>query len=114
MFFSRLQARCVAQGIKLTPLLDELGISRGSIGRWRAGTVPNGETLLKLAARLDCSVDYLLGNDGQKEKPAPTNEDGRDDDTLEKEFMRWFQMQSPERKKEVLFDLAKAVTGHDE
>lgn len=114
MFFSRLQERCAAQGIKLTPLLDELGISRGSIGRWKAGTVPNGETLLKLASRLDCSVDYLLRNDAQKEKPAPMDGSGLDEEALNQEFMHWFQVQPPARQKEVLFDLARAVTGRDE
>ena len=80
MFFSRLQLCCSEQGIKLSPLLDELGISRGSIGRWRSGTLPNGETLLKLASRLNCSVDYLLGLEEQKEKPTPKEGSGLTDD----------------------------------
>lgn len=114
MFFDRLQMRCTEMGIKITPLVNELGISSGAIGRWKAGTLPNGETLVKIASRLDCSVDYLLELDEQKEKPAPTDGSGRDEGTLEQEFMRWFREQSPERQKEVLFDLAKTVTGHDE
>ncbi len=61
MFFDILQSRCAEMGIKVTPLLDELGLSRSAIARWKSGTLPNGEVLLKLAARLDCSVDYLLG-----------------------------------------------------
>lgn len=76
MFFDRLQSRCAEKGIRITPLLQELGLSSGAIGRWKAGTLPNGETLLKLASRLDCSVDYLLGWDEQKEKPTPISGDG--------------------------------------
>ncbi|MDE7245140.1 MAG: helix-turn-helix domain-containing protein [Oscillospiraceae bacterium] len=71
--------RCAEMGIKVTPLVNELGISSGVISRWKSGTLPNGETLLKLASRLDCSVDYLLGRDGQKEKPAPQEGSGLDD-----------------------------------
>lgn len=184
VFFDKLQLLCAEKGIRITPLLQELGLSSGAISRWKAGTLPNGETLLKLASRLDCSVDYLLGNDEQgetfsnvfwerytelckavgkspnvvaneigikssgtvtgwkngamprvgvlsklamyfdvsvqdltgeqKEKPSPIVEEGQDDDMLEKEFMRWFRVQSPDRQKEVLFDLAKAVTEHGE
>ena len=51
MFFDRLQSRCAEKGIRITPLLQELGLSSGAIGRWKAGTLPNGETLLKLASR---------------------------------------------------------------
>ena len=61
MFFSILQSRCSEKGIKITPLLAELGLSKGNISKWKSGTLPNGEILIKLANRLDCSVDYLLG-----------------------------------------------------
>lgn len=60
MFFDNLTKICNEQNIKITPLLKELDISTGSISRWKNGVVPNGETLIKLSKRLNCSVDYLL------------------------------------------------------
>lgn len=61
MFFDNLQYQCKEQNIKLTPLLIELNLSTGNIGKWKKGTLPNGEILIKLSDRLGCSVDYLLG-----------------------------------------------------
>lgn len=61
VFFDILQNRCTEKGIKVTPLLLNLGLSKGNISKWKNGTLPNGEILIKIADYLDCSVDYLLG-----------------------------------------------------
>lgn len=45
--------------------------------------MPNGETLLKLASRLDCSVDYLLGRDEQQKKPTPKDGGGLDPELVD-------------------------------
>ena len=43
-------------------LAKELGISSGAVTRWKnAEDPPSGKTLMLLADKLDCSVDYLLG-----------------------------------------------------
>ena len=60
VFYDRLESMCEMRNIKVTPLLVKLGLSKGSISRWKKGSVPNGEILIKLASSLDCSVDYLL------------------------------------------------------
>lgn len=61
MFFSNLDYICKKNNIKITPLLNELEISKGSIHKWKNGTLPNGETLLKIANYFNVSIDYLLG-----------------------------------------------------
>jgi len=61
MFYDQLKTICETKGIKITPLINSLSMSKGNIEKWRNGGIPNGETLLKLANELDCSVDYLLG-----------------------------------------------------
>ena len=98
MFFDRLQMRCAEVGIKVTPLVRELGISSGAVGRWKSGTLPNGETLLKLASRLDCTVDYLLGRD--EKKPTPETEDGRD--PLGKQLNELLSLSSDEIKRAMI------------
>lgn len=60
MFFDNLTKICEEQNIKLTPLLIKLNLSTGNINKWRNGTLPNGEILIKLASSLNCSIDYLL------------------------------------------------------
>lgn len=46
-----------------------MGLSRTSVVKWKAGSVPTGATLNKIADYFSVSVDYLLGN-SQKEKPS--------------------------------------------
>lgn len=62
MFFEQLNKICEIRGVKITPLILSLGMSTGNINKWRNGVFPNGETLLKLANKLDCSVEFLLGH----------------------------------------------------
>ena len=50
------------EGITKNKLVLDLGISRNSFNDWeRRGTIPSGETLVKIADYFDVSVDYLLG-----------------------------------------------------
>lgn len=53
-------------------LLNDLGLNKSSILNWeKRGTVPNGETLQKIADYFGVSVDYLLG---KEKKPATEGE----------------------------------------
>lgn len=62
MFWERFYNLCVACGTKPNPVAKTIGISSGVVSKWKnTGSLPNGETLIKLADYLDCSVDYLLG-----------------------------------------------------
>lgn len=60
MFYDNLQAICLEKGVAITPLLKELNISTGGIGRWKRGGEISSDTLLKIANRLDVTTDYLL------------------------------------------------------
>ncbi|MBE6909524.1 MAG: helix-turn-helix transcriptional regulator [Ruminococcaceae bacterium] len=66
MFFDRIKALCDEKGVKISNLLSELGMSPGNLTRWKNGTVPDGNTLVKLAQYFDVSTDYLLGIDDIK------------------------------------------------
>ena len=61
MFWNRFYSLCIQKGIKPNPLGSKIGISSGVITKWKNGAIPNGDTLIKIADYLDCSVDYLLG-----------------------------------------------------
>ena len=67
MFFARLSQICSEKNIKITPLLDKLGMSSGNITKWQSGMIPNGISLIKLADELNVSIDYLLGRTDQPE-----------------------------------------------
>ena len=59
MFYDNLRA-CYMRGTKVTPLLNELKISTGNIGKWQKGGDVSSKTLMKIADRLNVSVDFLL------------------------------------------------------
>ena len=61
MFFERLYLLCENKGIKPNTVAKAIGVSTATATKWKNGTIPNGETLTKIADYLDCSVDYLLG-----------------------------------------------------
>lgn len=62
MFWERFYTLCITRGTKPNPVAKKIGISSGVITKWKTeNTLPNGETLIKIADYLDCSVDYLLG-----------------------------------------------------
>ena len=49
------------KGISKNKMLTDLGLSKNSIVDWNnRGTIPNGETLSKIAAYFNISTDYLL------------------------------------------------------
>ena len=63
--FSKL---CNDIGKKPNPVGKEIGISSAAIANWKAGSIPNGETLMKIADYFHVSVDYLLGRTDESEK----------------------------------------------
>ncbi len=62
MFWKRFYELCISKNTKPNPVAKDIGISSGVVTKWKNGTtIPNGETLIKIADYLDCSIDYLLG-----------------------------------------------------
>lgn len=61
MFYENIKIMCKQNKISITKLCSEIGLSSGVLSKWKSGSIPNGETLIKIADYLNCSVDYLLG-----------------------------------------------------
>lgn len=75
MFYDRLLALCQENNEKITPVIKKLGLSAGSIARWRNGTVPDGNTICKIAEYFNVSSDYLLEKTDIKKSPSEADED---------------------------------------
>lgn len=73
MFYERLKLLCEEKGIKLTNLIQELGMSSGNMNKWKNGVVPKGNTLSKLADYFNVSVDYLIGKTDEQTNIYHTN-----------------------------------------
>ena len=61
MFYTRLIELCSIHDISITALTGVINVSQGNVTKWKNGSIPNGDTLIKLANYFNCSVDYLLG-----------------------------------------------------
>ena len=69
MFIQKLKELIAQKGITKNKLLTDLGLGKNSFINWETrGTVPSGETLSRIADYFGVSVDYLLGNEKQKEE----------------------------------------------
>lgn len=63
MFWNQFTKLCNERNIKPNPLGRELGFSSGVVTKWKQGSFPNTETLMKLAKYFDVSIDYLVFGD---------------------------------------------------
>ena len=68
MFYDIYVDLCNKKDISPSRAAETVGLSRTSVVKWKAGTIPSGATLNALAQFFNVTVDYLMGN-GQKEKP---------------------------------------------
>lgn len=75
MFFDRFKQLCENNGISIYKAATTIGLNRSAATKWKAGTIPNGETLTQLAVLFGVSVSYLLGEETEN-APAET---GRSD-----------------------------------
>jgi transcriptional regulator with XRE-family HTH domain len=55
--------------MNLNQLSKAIGIAQSPTSRWKTGTMPNAETLIKICQYLNVSADYLLDLD--EEVPPP-------------------------------------------
>lgn len=69
MFWEKFYKLCEENGTKPFTVVKELGISQGSITKWKNGSVPSGASLSKLADYFGVTVDELLSDGEQTEAP---------------------------------------------
>ncbi len=82
MFFDTLQVLCDEKGIAMSALLDQVGMSRGNIARWKtADKPPKPATLKKLAEALGVDRKRLEGSteESQEAETETTAHDILDD-----------------------------------
>lgn len=103
MFYDRLLALCQENNEKITPVIKKLGLSAGSIARWRNGTVPDGNTICKIAEYFNVSSDYLLEKTDIKKSPSEVDEDKILKGDLAKIFLGLLPEQQEQAKKYLLY-----------
>ena len=79
----RLRSMAKLRGVAMKAVLSDAGLGQNMMTMMRT-SMPKADTLAKLADRLECSVDYLLGRTsemltpGAGQAPAPIQDDGPD------------------------------------
>lgn len=96
MFWENFYFLCTDAEMKPLQVVKKIGISHGSITKWKQGAVPSAPSLQKIADFFNVSVDYLLG----KEKP--TAEAVGNDDQLFTEAEQLMGSLSPARQEEAM------------
>jgi transcriptional regulator with XRE-family HTH domain len=95
--YNRIMDLCKAKGVSGSRMCLELGLSKSTLSDIKAGRKKgiSTTTAQKIAAYFDVPVDYLLGNEDKKEKPADEGELSedviifhRDGKTVKKQFTK--------------------------
>lgn len=112
MFWDRFFQLCVLHNSKPNPVAKELGFSSGVVTKWKNGSIPNGEMLLKIADYFDVSVDYLLGRSDSPEmdiKKEAAQIDSLSRDEKESEVIHLYNQLSPARQERALLALYREI-----
>jgi transcriptional regulator with XRE-family HTH domain len=104
VFYDLYSELCKVKGVSLSRAAESMGLSRTSVVKWKAGSVPTGATLNKIAAYFGVSTDYLLGNE-QKNKPSAEAESLSN---IEKEILRIYA-NLPEEKQKAFMTVVRAL-----
>jgi transcriptional regulator with XRE-family HTH domain len=72
MYYQKLEKTIKERKISMNKLAKEAGFSQASTDRWKKGSLPNTEALIKICKYLNVSADYLL--DLNDETPPPMSD----------------------------------------
>ena len=71
MFWKRFYLLCENNNTSPAEVVRKIGITPAATTKWKNGTTPNGDILIKLSEYFNVSVDYLLGLDDNLTKKQP-------------------------------------------
>ena len=79
MFYDIVNNLCKERKTTITRMAEEVGLSNAAPTSWRKGSVPKLGTVKKIAEYFDVPVEYLLGEESEKDnKKTPTPKGERD------------------------------------
>lgn len=107
MFWKNFLELCNKRETTPTAVVVELGLSRGSVTAWKEGKVPYQRTLSKIANYFGVTIEFLLMNDPQKEKPTLTGELSE----AEQAILELFRKIPPEQQ-EMVLQMIRAALGY--
>lgn len=109
MFYSYFDYLCKRKGVTKNKACQEMGVSRSVAAKWKSTqTNPSVATLQKISDYFGISLDELIAQSEETEKPA-TVRDGQENNEkdfivsdYDKRFLEWFHTIPPEKRKAIL------------
>lgn len=93
MFIEKLEMLVKENNLTMNRLAKNAGFSQANTDRWKKGSMPNTDALIKICKYLNVSADYLLDLD---ETPPPILTD------QEQELLEHFRQCSPGEQQSIL------------
>lgn len=72
MNYDAFKTRCKEKGYSPCSLVTALGMAKSNVTKWKDGSNPSYETLIKIAQILECSVGYLFGTENDSHSAGAT------------------------------------------
>ena len=106
MFYDKFAELCARRGVSCKRAVMDMGLSNSLATKWKnTNAVPNGVTLQKIADYFNVSMEYLVNDAADENKPAAISgepiEFGSLSDT-ERRLVLWFRGLSAETQKAIL------------
>lgn len=108
MFVDTFYELCEKHRVSPNKACIDMGISRTSTAKWKSGSVPNGQTLSKIADYFGVTTDYLLGAETKKE---PSTVSGEKLSAAEAELLALFR-RVPEDQQDIVLGMIRVALGN--
>lgn len=110
--YDRIQSLCKAKGVSGSRMCLDLGLSKSTLSDIKSGRKKgvSTETAKKMAAYLNVSVGYLLGEEEQNEKPTIPEDDGL---TENQRKLMQFVKSVPEDKAAMILQVMRTIVEAD-
>lgn len=98
MFYEKLDTILKKKNLTMNKLAKNAGVAQASTVRWKNGSIPNSDALIKICKYLNVSADYLL-------ELEPQQPDILSD--KEKRLIEYFRRIDDDVGKDIVLELAK-------
>ena len=115
-FYEKFYKLCRENGTRPSPVCTAIGISKSGATRWKAGSTPDGDTILKICKYFNVPVSYFYEDKPTQEPPAEATKNDAPAAEKGDEYAEVIDLLTELRERSemrMLFKLAKGATRED-
>lgn len=110
-FYERYSELCAKKDVSLSRAAQDIGLSNAAASGWAEGKAPRLTTLKKLSAYFGVTVEYLKGEEEQKENPGIPKD--TEVDPIKAELLNLIEGATAAERKDYLDILRVYVSRHE-